>query len=348
MSYDLRNINVSKDKAEVIGLLDQYLNVEGESKDKFEWNYNNNPIKNSTGIVLISKKNNEVVGIINQIYRTFLIKEKKIVIGLFGDLAVDIKHRSLMPALMLLKQAIKSSLADSPLVYSYPNKKAVLVALRAGMARLGVISRYVNVVYYTQYIEKLMPFPLLGRAIGSALSFLKQVFYALKFIRVGKKYTVKYGFPNEQELDKLIKRSVLRQYISAYRTVCYLKWRFTSDSYHKYNVLACYSRQTGDLESYVIFESDDNLLSIRDIYALDFKSFNAALYFSYKYALKNKLSAVSISFLGSNKVKNWIIRSGFRCRESERSVVYKSLLDENETYISNYNNWYLLDGDEDQ
>jgi hypothetical protein len=74
-----------------------------------------------------------------------------------ADFAVSREHRSLGPALMLLRRIAEVGVERFDLVYGLPNAKSTAVCKRAGLKCIGYIRRYVKVLRLRDQLARRIP-----------------------------------------------------------------------------------------------------------------------------------------------------------------------------------------------
>ena len=349
VSYTIRTINIDTDIGNMTNLISQNLNTGDElAARSINWSYMCNPLMNAEGLALLDESTDcNMIGMINLSYRHFLFKNKQIVACVFGDLVVESKHRSLMPALMLLREAIKVALDKTSLVYSFPNKKSVNVALRAGFEKLGKMTRYVYVVSHRDYLDRIIKWKPLADILAFTLDNYKSLLGLIFKYTIYNGYHISNKSLTSDELQFLVANSVLSKYLTAHRSCEFITWRYHKNPFNSFISLKCLDNSSSAVCGYAILEKSDKLLHIRDIYAIDEKSFSAMLYFCVKISRSMSIPAVSLGYFGNERIKDLILDSGFIARESDRSVVIKYRDADNSIDYFNTNNWYLVDGDED-
>ena len=105
MAYSIKRYNRQKDKEGLIGLWQNGLNE--PSLQRYEWlyEYNNEELINTW--LLFHDQEKEPVGCASLLTRDFLGKKSTIKVGINCDMIIAQKHRTLGPAVMLLKTILK-------------------------------------------------------------------------------------------------------------------------------------------------------------------------------------------------------------------------------------------------
>ena len=88
--------------------------------------------------------------------------------GLLGDLAVERSHRTLMPALSLVR-ASRNVARELTMHYGFPNAAAAPLFERIGYRTLGTLTRWVRVIRHGSYIERVLINRMLARVSGALL-----------------------------------------------------------------------------------------------------------------------------------------------------------------------------------
>lgn len=81
-----------------------------------------------------------------------------------ADFVVEPAHRSLGPALMLMKRATEQAGQGFELVYGLPNRKAAAVCARAGLAKVAQVHRYVKLLRTRDRLAARLPAAAAGVA----------------------------------------------------------------------------------------------------------------------------------------------------------------------------------------
>ncbi|MFT3665109.1 hypothetical protein [Piscinibacter sp.] len=81
-----------------------------------------------------------------------------------ADFVVDVAHRSLGPALMLMKRATEQAGQGFDLVYGLPNRKAAAVCARAGLVKVAQVHRYVKLLQTRERFASRLPSPAASAA----------------------------------------------------------------------------------------------------------------------------------------------------------------------------------------
>src|SRR5690606_30209916 len=100
--------------------------------------------------------------------RPFVWGEKPIRAAVVSHFAVDARHRSLGPALMLQRALIDSARGRFDLLYGLPRPNAVAVSRRAGFNMLGTLVRHARVLRLGAYLGRRLP-GLVASSVGAVV-----------------------------------------------------------------------------------------------------------------------------------------------------------------------------------
>lgn len=277
-----------------------------------------------------------------------------------GDLVVAHAHRSLLPALHLVRAVRDHTMGEFALCYGFPNDKAKGVMVRAGFRELGTMTRYARVLRYAAYLPRvaaqLQASPRLAKIVNAAArhplarglaslldiarlaSGLPETAYARAHYRL--------AVLNEPDarLDELWERARPEYDVIGVRTCAMLRWRYPR------GVVAALVRSSDHVVmAYALFELDASRTAhIRDVFG--HKSALGPLFDLLLPALwcHGAVSA-SIRMLGAPYLAAVIATRGFQPRPGPRTIVVQ-VGREHETVraqLEDADAWHMLDLDED-
>jgi hypothetical protein len=262
---------------------------------------------------------------------------------------VDTQHRSLGPAMTLIKAALKKSEEDDLILFGFPNNLSGPVLIMCGFKDIGprlqltkvlcaeyLIKRYVN----NEFLAKVISFPL-------------DIFLLMRFGTSIKNFG-KYKFSVASEFDRRFDEFNLKT-ISKFRLKGeinseYLNWRFGQSPYEKNYVYMMMSRASEDLLGYLVFSVDNNKIQIKDMSVLDnnIEQINILISSFHRLQKRNQFESISTEFAGDQIFLNKLLINGFSVRSNElKTILYlpktkMALLEE----LLN-DQWYLSSADND-
>jgi hypothetical protein len=347
MAYELRQLVLDEDRSFLVDILEKNLEFSNGAEGVINWN-NEKSRYPAQCMILEHKADNgdkEKIGNICTFYRDFNYLGKRLKVGIFGNLVIEEKHRSLQPAMMLTKGNAKKAVDSLPFLYVFPNEKAIGVFKISGFKVVGDLIRYAYINSYNHFLgEKI---PVIGNIAGIAIDLAKNFIFSIGHSITSNEYEsrVEDGFPDA--LHTLFKNSLLSQFICNYRDNEYMNWRYINNPEYSYKILNSYKKADSKLVASCVFDVDENVLFIRDLIFENEKSFQVVIKALKKWAVNNDIKSISVRFMGSPIIKALLKKNGFCRRESGRVVVTKTSNKDMLPNLVNENNWFILDGDED-
>ncbi len=349
MAYELRELVLSEDRDFLVDILESNLQFSNGANNVINWNNEKSRYPAQCMILENVSENNkkEKIGNICTFYRDFNYFGKRMKVGIFGNLVIDEKYRSLQPALILTKGNAKKSVDSLPFLYVFPNEKAIGVFKISGFKIIGDLIRYAHINSYNCFLGERLP--VIGNIAGSFIDLVKKIFFSIQYMIKANNYTSRIENTFSSSLKKLFKNSLLSEFICNYRDNEYMNWRYIDNPEYDFQILNCYRKKEKEEElvATCVFDVDKNVLFIRDLIFKDEKSFYIVIGALKKWSTKNNIKSISIRFMGASIVKRLLKHNGFYERESGRVVVTKTNNKSMLANLTDHNNWFILDGDED-
>lgn len=277
-----------------------------------------------------------------------------------GDLVVAHAHRSLLPALHLVRAVRDHTMSEFALCYGFPNDKAAGVMVRAGFRVLGTMTRYARVLRHATYLPRvaarLHAPPRLAKIVDAAarhplarglaslldLARLASGFPEIAYARAH--YRLAVLDEPDARIDELWERARSEYDVIGVRTAAMLRWRYPR------GVLAALVRSSDHVVmAYALFELDAaRTAHIRDVFG--HKSALGPLFDLLLPALwRHGAVSASIRMLGAPYLAAVVDTRGFQPRPGQRTIVVQ-VGREHETMrarLEDADAWHLLDLDED-
>lgn len=351
------------------------LQLESAAEAKYAWLYQDAPNVPDDVWLLRATLDGAVstVGTAGVGVRTFQVGERAndVTAGLLADLAVDKAHRSVGPALGLVR-AVKESVlgkADAPgthsFAYGFPNALAEGVFKRVGYRVLGVIGRYARVLRHAEYaarvrelelsrvppaareiLYKVAEQPLLAAMAGAAVDMAQLARRSPAAVEAARKLRISQAPAlDATAVDLLWARARSEHGVIAHRTSTVLSWRFPVHASRAW--YGAYSRDTSrGLRAYALVERHaDGGAHIKDLFG--HKSDMVGL-LDLLPGLVYRTGATSLSmrYLGAGWLKDALVERGFSERESKRMIAV-GVADGTSELVEQPESWHLTDFDED-
>ncbi len=261
-----------------------------------------------------------------------------------ADYAVEPDHRTLGPALMLMKRAVKEARARVELVYGLPNRKSSAVCSRAGLRQLGALQRHVRVLSVRSYLARSLP--ALPAAALAAL--LDPVLAAAAWIR-DRRYGDSLRFePIDFDSPQVDAIWAARPHdlLLSERTSATLRWRFGHD--HATPWQLCLARdRSGTPRGLVVWRLKDGMAEVGDFLCEQPVRGTASLLASFAHhARRAGAASVSTVFFGCPAVVRQMEFAGLRVRQTYEPV-FTGPLDGDLATLGSPVHWFLTAFDND-
>jgi hypothetical protein len=330
-------------------------------EEKFRWLYRDAPEPADLVFVLeaVADGHATIVGANGTAIRRYWMagRERRAVISC--DLAVDRAHRSLLPALSLVRALRDDARARFDFVYGFPNGKAEALLKRAGFAELGRARRWAKVLRHARYVERLasrpdksplsrlaIRFPALAALLATSYDALRAARHRLTTRPAATCRTESYAEPDDR-WDALWREARDEYPVVGCRTAAFLRWRFAPAPATRF--LALLRPGDGALRAYAVlqFDATTGATHVRDLFghhAQLGELVDAVIAAAYRAGA----SSVSVRFLGAPDVERLLVERGFTVRSGDRAVVVDSgVLADGELPVRDASRWHLFDLDED-
>lgn len=348
MTYSIIQADLKEHKELLISLWKH--NFPGVFDKRFEWIYENNPGGPPTALLLNHDKSNAVVGAITLFPRTFYIDGRKLPAHILGDLAVDRGHRTLGPALTMLKAAVARCENDgSGILLGFPTSMSEPVTRRAGFQLLDDINEMTLVVRSYPYVLKYVPIPIIARSFAYPLDLFLQLRRGNLWQPHSREYETHVTDMPGEIFDILWSRLSNQPSLIGERGWRYINWRFFQSPYAKNYAFIILRRGSRDPLGYIIFNTTEKRVSVVDIgVPIDDPSLDYLLLSFANYQQTKGFEAISISLAGDRNLIKKLIQLGYAIRSKQSKIVVYAPLKLQEIIGSIQDRrWYLTAADND-
>ncbi|WKB54557.1 hypothetical protein [Eleftheria terrae] len=281
------------------------------AEDKLQRGYLRNPAGHGTCVLLREEASTEAVGVQCLHERVFWLGERCVKAAGLADYVVAQAHRSLGPALTLMRRCIDIGQARFDFVYGFPNSKSEAVCTRVGMVKLGGAMRYAKL---------LRSAPVLGsRVPGWLLPWLARPADALLSAWDARRWRREAAHLQWREVDAedpalatlwMGRRTDL---LLSERSPAVLGWRYPRPQWR----LSLASDAGGRPVGYVAWRLQDGSALISDFFCADPDRDTVALMSGFcREAAAAGASVVQVEFYGRPQVAAALLAAGFLQRES--------------------------------
>ncbi|HVK78700.1 MAG TPA: GNAT family N-acetyltransferase [Kofleriaceae bacterium] len=347
------------------GLWDRNLQVDGGVAAKFEWLYRAAPHR-PDDVFLLATGAGATVGTAGVAIRAMQLGERDGTAGLLADLAVDKDHRSVGPALALVREVKAWALGHHELAYGFPNKHAEGVFKRAGYQPLGTITRWARVLRHAGFagrirevdltrvpeqarawIYRAVELPGVAALAGTAVD-LAQLARRSPAAAVAARHLRLTSAPApDPGVDALWARARGEYGVIGHRTREVLAWRFPSGPTLTW--VAAHARDGGELRAYAAIERAGDTAHVKDLFGHQ-PDVLALLDLLPAWAYRTGAHALSMRYLGATWLRDALVERGFKARQSDRLVAVgasDALPADLRAKVLDVGAWHLTDFDED-
>ncbi len=225
--YSIKKVERNDELTDLFDIWENNLKLFSTAEEKYMWFCMENPFRQGDCYLLypegIDKK---AVGTAGIGYRRMKLNDHISMAGLLGDLAVDKKHRTLGPALMLQRKLCQCHSSHVSIIYVLPNKEASIVLKRIGYKKVAEIQRYAKIVHFEPYIKRFIRIKFLYKSLSFLLDLVNYLRSCETWKCLPKGYQSSISDNIDSRFDVLWERaSVAFQCISV-RDSKFLNWRF--------------------------------------------------------------------------------------------------------------------------
>ena len=347
---------------DVCRLWRENLNLPTSSEQKFQWLYRDAPDAADIVYVLeaVEDGRTSIVGTNGMAVRRYWVGGREVRAAISCDLAVDRAHRSLLPALCLVRALRDDGAARFDLLYGFPNGKAEGVLKRAGFTELGRARRWAKVLRHARYVDRLSArpdapalirlassFPWATRVGASTVDALRSAVNRATAQVTATHHLQSYDAPDDR-WDTLWHATRDEYDVVGARTAAFLRWRFPRSTGTSFVAL----HRPGDdaVRAYAVLQFDQATAAahVRDLFGhhADLGELVDGLV---PLAYRAGASSLSVRFLGAPLVERLLVDRGFALREGDRSVVIDGgpSLAAHGPMVLDASRWHLFDVDED-
>jgi hypothetical protein len=313
------------------------------ARKKLEWMYRENPA--GDGILLILEfGGGEPVGVHCVGRRGFSRGGEEVTAGIMADFVVAERHRSLGPALQLLREGIAVGKSSLAFLFGFPNPSAEAVFRRAGYRQATTLIRFGRPLRSRGFLAR-----KLSGALARALApFADTFLFLLDFVehlRVGGRFDWEEPKGFDRRFDALWNRGSGVPMLASVRSSEVLEWRFGPDSgLPGVRVLAAKGKGSETLEGYVVWVLDQGLARILDVFSAGDPEVLSAMLREFRWhARKQGCFSITMELAGSPETEAAVEAAGFSRRE-EQPVF---LVDGTREILEDDAEWYLAATDRD-
>jgi hypothetical protein len=351
--YAVRWVEANAARPEHLEIWNRNLAMKVTPARRFEWLYRDNPIGPGRLAVLeaLDEKgaSQGFVGTAGHGMRAFQDGARRLRAALLCDVAVDLGHRTAMPAFMVTTQLRKHVLATYDIAYGFPNHLSEPLVAR-GYKKLGATKRYALALRHERYLKAKIPQPLVARGAALALDAARAALVSARAAPAATRYRLEWVTEEavDDRFDRLWREAAPDYAIVGVRDASFVRWRFFARAEGRLAVVALVSRLTNEIAAYAAIQQEGEVAHVRDLFG-HVGELSPLLRLLSFMLMKQGASSISLRLQAPPAVLSVLDELGFRERADLRSVVVgvgkpaESLA----ASIYDLNRWYITEADED-
>jgi hypothetical protein len=254
--------------------------------------------------------------------RRFAYGDESILGGIFADYVVDIRHRSLGPALRLMKETQSTGNDALAMLYGFPNEKSEAVCRRVGMRSPGKITRFVRLLRSSSFLARRR-----GPRRKWLLPVVASMSDALLAMAITAKYLVqarRWHWSEQDDFDGFFddcwEAAGREGWLIGERSRETLNWRFPKESPRRISIAD--DRDSGTRQGYIVWSRSHDAVHILDVFCRRPRQQLGGLLAGFANRVR-KLGADSISleFAGPRALEDAVRQAGYLPRDQHPLVL---------------------------
>jgi GNAT superfamily N-acetyltransferase len=318
--YQTREADLQADTAKVCGLW--AANLQGMSPQaaahKWRHGYCDSPHGAGAALLLQAQGEPEPVGVIGLHPRRGFLGTTEIAMANLADFAVAPAHRTLGPAVTLVRQALALAARRFSVLYGLPNRHSHAALTRAGLQSIGAVVRYAKPLRFrgrggawTHPALGGLPAPLADLVLVLADGYRR-------LVRPRGLALAPAAF-DSAALETLWAQRP-RQVLLGERNGAALRWRFEPQQSAAWQLLLAAGRQ-GQPLGYVVWRKVQQNAEVGDFFCIQPETQTTPLLLALAQHLRRqRLHNLSLSFFGLPCVVKALGQAGFVARSAHRQV----------------------------
>ena len=344
MGYRVKRFFFDHDKEQLFSLWRQVLG--NPDIKRLNDMYADNGYGQPSTWLLIHDGTDAPIGSASVFPRRIISAGESVLVGINCDMLMLKKHRTLGPALILLKALIKESeeLGYQALL-AFPGEKAKVVFQRTGYKNIGPAFRWAKILNSKEKLSKffsntaaLNTFSLLSNSILKLITFESwaRILYPKVWMKsIGRQLSLEeMDFPeSSSERSQLVKNNE------------YMNWRYRLLRPEPPKVFVLFL--SGNLMGYIFYSSTENEVIIYDLFFAELPGIFHVLMAKFINSIRKKeLNSVSLLYFGPQSFTEKLKLHGFIKREG-RDLFFKNFGSHFTDHAATLKDIYFFDGDVD-
>lgn len=348
MAYSITRAEIPKHKEIIVSLWGEtFRNL---PEEEYAWRYEDYAYTPPITYLLHHDKSTSPVGFISLYPRTTFVAGTGVHSFLCGNLGILKQHRTVGPAIMLLKSGISHCESESLCVLlGFPSKTALPVMARTGFQVLGETVEMTKVLKSYPYINRFIKIRLIARLVSYVTDFvlrLVDINLLKSRIRLGK-YSTTVATHCDRSVDVVWEKIKYQFPLIGDMSSEYLNWRYFRTPQEKFKIFILASKDNKNVLGYIIFSEVEKRAQIVDLAFHNEKSIFYDLIAAFSaYQISMGYEAIGIKIALSPKRKRQFKKCGFSVRQRRGRVVIFDKLEKKILDKIQESNWYFSSGND--
>ena len=258
---------------------------------KLHLGYLSNPA--GVGNILVLKVDGQIQGTLGIHPRAMYCGIRQVRAVALADFMVSRKHRSIQPALMLMKHTAINMASSFDLVYGAPNLRAAPIFLMAGFNCIGNRRRFAKPIASAPHVLNYLPH-WAARLCAPAADLALELVDRVRSLKIGPQLSFKNGAWDDTVLDKIWAQRP-KGCMFSNRSSHMLHWRFGATGRASWLLSLAYANDS-TVQGYVVWRQDKGLVEIGDFFCIDTLKRTGALILAFTRWIKHgRVGATSIT-----------------------------------------------------
>ena len=278
--------------------------------------------------------------------RLFQIGAQTLRVAALADLVVNPDHRSLGPALMLMRRSVEIAGEHFDLAYGLPNERAAAVCARAGLRALGSLKRYAKPLASREKLGQRIS-PGLAMLFAPLIDRVLTARDAWRGAKLGLRLTCRSSSWNNPALDEVWAQRSAGLLLSQ-RTGDMLRWRFDGarlpQSSPRWEICIAHDASSA-VQGYVVWRQNAGFFEVGDFFVKDVPLHLTPMMLGFaRFAKRHQAVSISVQFFGDPRVAQGLLAAGMQLRPEEAAVFIGASAP---TELTDPDIWYLTAFDND-
>ena len=344
--YAVREGTLPEDSEAILALWDlSFEALRGSAgRDRLGWLYGDENPAGEGRLMLLEDESGRPVGFKGLGTRAFSLRGKESLGAIMADFTVHPEHRSLGPALHLLRETMTRGRRGFGFLYGFPNPSAEAVFKRAGLRPVALLRRYGHPLRSRKFLRGRVP-DFVAAAMAPFVDFALFVESAVARLLSSLRFRVDEPDGFDDRFDGLWKETPGLSILTGTRSRAALQWRFQDvPKPDRISVITAESRKSGELRGYVVWRSRGSQAHVMDVFSAGDPAVVTGLLRTVRWKARRRgCEALSLEFAGPPSLEEAVRRAGFLRREANPLYFVQG----DEDAVDPDADWYLTSFDRD-